>query len=47
MVTLTALISLMKNYKEEINFTAFFKMSTYPMSNTMEYIQSQDNQSVS
>ena len=34
MVTWTALISLMKNYKEEMNFTAFFKMSTYPMSNT-------------
>ena len=52
MVTWTALISLMKSYKEEMNFTAFFEMSTYPVSNTnmlkmCEYIQSQDNQSVS
>ena len=34
MVTWTALISLMKSYKEEMNFTAFFEMSTYPVSNT-------------
>ena len=24
----------MKSYKEEMNFTAFFEMSTYPVSNT-------------
>lgn len=34
MITWTALISLMKNYQEKLNFTVFFKMGTYLMSNT-------------
>lgn len=29
MITWAALISLMKNYQEKLNFTVFFKMSTY------------------
>ena len=55
MITWAALISLMKNYQEKLNFTVFFKMSTYLMSNTNMHkcvkcvadIQSQDNRSVS
>ena len=55
MITWAALISLMKNYPEKLNFTVFFKMSTYLMSNTNMHkcvkcvadIQSQDNRSVS
>ena len=33
-ITWTALISLMKNYQEKMNFTVFFKMCTYLMINT-------------
>ena len=29
MITWAALISLMKHYQEKLNFTVFFKMSTY------------------